>query len=1231
VRYGKPIGLFSGGILAIAVAGGCDQKPTRQMELAHVTSAPAPLTNKVFPGNTTSPAAISDLEPLFNIRSLNDRPTESTNHTVRVQGKVLDEQSGEFIVINDGTGTILAETHQAALPPVNELADLSGQPFSDGYAVSLKNATARLVTHRNGTNQDNAMSLLPPASLPQLTKVWMVRDLPAEKAAWHYPVRLRAVVTVNAHYKDYFFAQDDSAGITVRVPEISAGLNPGDLVDISGVSDPGGYSPIVLASNVTVIGSAPLPEARAETLFQLATGQDGSQWIEVRGVIRSATYNPTNGMAQLNLKDLSGAINVNVRADHEPLELLDAIVRIRGACGSKANEKREFVASELWASSLAEVQIEEPGLTDPLSQPAQPIASLNQFHPRQTLQHRLNVAGVVTLVDEEFFFIQDPDSGVRVQVATEGKVKPGDYVIAAGYPSLGEYGNLLQNAVFKVIGHRPVPAPLPLSTKNPLDPQLHDRWVQVQARFLHYSKIGSVDVLTLQLGNRIFDARFIAPVSMRMKTLQPGSLLQVNGIYRQLTDAARVPKSLQLAVPVEEDVRILEEPSWWTVSHATTVIGLMGAAIGTAILWVLLLRRKVQEQTASLKQSEQQFRSLVEQSLVGIYILQDNHIVYANPCLADIFGYAPEEILAPSHWDDLVFWEDRAKVREQIRRRIANETDSTHYHFRGRRKDGSVIQIEALGCRTEFKGRPAVLGMLLDITERKLAQDKIAEQARMLDLASDAIVVCDLEGRIQYWNQNAQRIYGWTAPQALGAPAFEKMCIPPDDFQQARKTLLLDHQWHGEFIHRDPHGGELIVAARWTLVLDSQGKPGSILTINTDISQQKKLEAQFLRTQRLDSIGVLAGGIAHDLNNVLAPILMSGQLLEMDPDIPLRRKMIATILASTHRAASLVKQILTFARGSGGVRHAVSPNRVLEEVRKILHETLPKSINLQITKATELRMITADATQLNQVLMNLCLNACDAMEQGGELAVTVTDVELPPHDHALGPGAKPGAYVVFSVTDTGIGMAPDIRERIFDPFFTTKPIGKGTGLGLSTALGIVKSHGGFIQVQSQPGRGSCFKVHLPVQSDHPPDTEKAPPETRLIHGKNELILVVDDEAPLRTIAKQMLTMFGYRVLTANNGQEAVALYQQHQDEIALVFTDMMMPVMNGAASIEALFRINPRIKIVAVSGLELENQVSPSSRPAVRAFIAKPYTAEKLLNVIREVLKEKTSETPAAA
>ncbi|MGA2853710.1 MAG: PAS domain S-box protein [Verrucomicrobiota bacterium] len=1130
-------------------------------------------------------------------------------------------------MVRDETGTILAETHQAILPKVKERVDLQGQPVLVGDSVSLKNAVAISLATGGSTNSEEIVSVKP-ANLPLLTKVWEIRDLPAEKAAWHYPVRLRAVVTVNTKANHYFFAQDDSAGISVLTDGISTNLNPGDLVNIEGASNPGSFSPIVLASNVTVTGSAPLPAARPETMFQLATGQDGSQWIEVLGVVRSMSY--SNGMARLNLRDLDGTIHVNVPAEREPVHLLDAIVHIDGACGSISDDRRQFVSFEMWASSLENVTVVEPGAPDPLSLTTQPIASLGQFHPRETLQHRVGVGGIVTYVDSvgsDFFFIQDADAGVRVEAPVNGRLKAGDYVIASGYPGSGSYGYLLQNAVFKVISHRQMPPPQRLTREKTVDPQLHDRWVQVEARFLHYSKIGDVDVLTLQIGNRVFDARIIEPVSARIKNLESGSLLQVTGIYRVLSDEARMPQSLQLAVPTGSEIKILEEPSWWTVEHAIMVIGIMGAGIGAAFLWVLMLRRKVRQQTASLKQSESKFRSLVEQSLVGVYIIQGDHFVYVNPRKAAIFGYTPEEMTASGYKiAETVHPDDLQMVQEQIRRRIDSETTTAHYSFRGRRKDGSIIHVEVLGSRTEFGGKPAVMGMIMDVTERKLAQDKIAEQARMLDLASDAIIVSDLEDRIVYWNQSAQRIYGWTAQQAVGGVAFEKMRISPAEFHKARQALLQDGQWHGEFTYADQHGGEIIVESRWTLVHDPQGKPNSILAINTDITRSKKLEAQFLRTQRLESIGVLAGGIAHDLNNVLAPILMSGHLLEMNPDTPERGKWISSILTSTQRAANLVRQILTFARGTDGRRAPMQPRQLLDELRKILTETLPKSIHLRINDAPDARMIVADPTQLHQVLMNLCINARDAMPNGGELTIAVANAEVDEHDATINGKVRPGSYVVFSVTDNGTGMTPEIRERIFDPFFTTKEIGKGTGLGLSTALGIVKSHGGFINLDSKPNQGSCFKVYLPVylpaQTDAQPGADKRRNDTAILRGNNELIMVVDDEAPVRNIATQTLKIFGYRVVTANDGAEAIACYVRQKDEIALVLLDMMMPVLDGPATIHALEEINPEIKIIAASGLTSEGQVAS---PTVRFFLPKPYTAEKMLNAVHEVLHPNTA------
>jgi len=1219
------IRLFLISALAVTIMAGCGRQRAVNMQTSGRDSSPSPSATYSSTTNQYGLPTVYASIPLRTIISLNSGSmAESENTVVRVRGMVLDERPGEYIVVYDGTGTMFADTHQAVLPAVRERVELLGQTVSDGYSIALKNVVATSLA-TGSTNIDRTVPSAKPAKLPLLTKVWEIRDLTAEKAAWNYPVQLRAVVTVNAHYKDYLFVQDDTAGITIRIPTNSPSLKPGDMLKVEGVSDPGNFSPIVMATKVTVTGSGRLPEAKPETMFQLATGQDGSQWIEVRGVVRSMSY--TDNIVQLNLNDLSGMIAVKVPAALEPLSLLDSIVTIKGACGSISDEKRQLVRSVMWASSLGDVHVEEPGVANPFSLPVQPIASLNQFHPRLTLQHRINFAGLVTMIDSDSFFLEDAQAGVRVLALPDDRLKAGDYVMASGYPGPGDYGYVLRNAIFKVVSHRELPPPQMLTVGNNLDPQWHDRWVQMDALFLHHTKIDGDDVLTLQTGDRVFEAKCLEPVTDRIKNLESGSLLQVTGLYRVLADEARVPRSFQLTLSSQQDIQILGEPSWWTVEHTTNVIGIMSVIIGATFLWVMMLRRKVREQTASFQESERKFRMLVEQSLVGVYIIQDQRFVYVNPRMAEIFGYSPEEMIASCMMIDVVFPEDRPLVQNQIFRRLSGEIDFAHYFFRGLRKDGSLIQIEVLGRHTGFRDKPAVLGMLMDITERKLAEDKIAQQARMLDLAGDAIIVSNLENRIVYWNQSAQRIYGCTAQEAVGGIAFEKMRIDPAEFQKAKEALLQDYKWHGEFHHRDPGGGEIIVEARWTLVHDSQGKPESILAINTDITQAKKMEVQFLRTQRLESIGVLAGGIAHDLNNIFSPILMSCQLLEMSPDESDRHKLQETILVNTKRAADLVKQILTFARGTNGRRLPMHPHNLIEELRKILNETLPKSIKLQVNVTPHDATIAADNVQLHQVLMNLCINARDAMPRGGTLIMAVANVEVKQPRTLTSGEINPGQYVVFSVTDTGVGMTPQIRERIFEPFFTTKEMGRGTGLGLSTALGIVKSHGGLIHVSSEVRQGSCFQVYLPAMLDKQEVTPPVPLKSAsLIRGNNELILVVDDEAPVRSVAKQILQIFGYRVVTANDGQEAIACYLDHKDT-ALVLMDMMMPVLDGPGAIDALAQINPEIKIIGASGLTTENQVN---NPVVRAFLRKPYTAEDMLNAISEVLHSKNAGHPAA-
>lgn len=508
----------------------------------------------------------------------------------------------------------------------------------------------------------------------------------------------------------------------------------------------------------------------------------------------------------------------------------------------------------------------------------------------------------------------------------------------------------------------------------------------------------------------------------------------------------------------------------------------------------------------------------------------------------------------------------------------------------------------------------------LELAERKWAEQKIREQAALLDVATDAILVRDLHHHILFWNKGAERLYGWHKREVRGKSANEILYLEtPPIAQEIYRLVCEQGEWQGELQHVTKIGKEIVVESRWTLVRDALGQPKAILMVNTDITQKKLLECQFLRSQRMESIGTLAGGIAHDLNNILAPILMSVQLLKLQIPEGQGQQWLEIVEGSARRGSELIKQVLSFARGLDGEHGILQIRHLVTEIKTIAEETFPKSIQICTNLSRDLWATCGDATHLHQVLMNLCVNARDAMPNGGTLGIAADNVFISETDAQLHIDARMGAYVVITVSDTGIGIAPDILDRIFEPFFTTKDVGKGTGLGLSTVIGIIKSHQGFVTVSSKMGKGTQFKVFLPAV-DETINTLEA--DWELPAGKGELILVVDDEAPIREIAKNSLKTYNYRVLTANDGVEAIALYAQHRDDIRLVLVDMMMPLMDGANTIRVLQKINPQIKIVGSSGLVPSIPVPEMTLTGAQAFLPKPYTTQELLQTIHHLLQE---------
>jgi PAS domain S-box-containing protein len=501
--------------------------------------------------------------------------------------------------------------------------------------------------------------------------------------------------------------------------------------------------------------------------------------------------------------------------------------------------------------------------------------------------------------------------------------------------------------------------------------------------------------------------------------------------------------------------------------------------------------------------------------------------------------------------------------------------------------------------------------------ERKQTAQKIRQQAALLDVATDAIFVHDLDDPILFWNRAAEGLYGWSRAEAIGRKTQELWCEKNESLLQEALNHLMEHgSWEGELHQTTKSGREIIVESRWTLVKNFGNTPQSILVVNTDITEKKQLEAQFLRAQRLESIGTLASGIAHDLNNVLAPIMMTAQLLESQMQDERSRKLLPMLISNAKRGANLVNQVLSFTRGLEGERTVLQLKHLIIEIQQIIKETFPRSIEVMIRIPPNLWTVSGDATQLHQVLMNLCVNARDAMPDGGTLTILAENFLVDENYARMNIDAKIGSYVVVTVIDTGTGIPPEVLDRIFEPFFSTKQTGQGTGLGLSTVLGIVKSHGGFVNVQSKPGHGSQFQVYLPAQET----TEtKAEVEQSLPQGHGELILVVDDEPAIREITKTSLENYNYQAITASDGIEAIALYVENRPQISLVLTDMVMPVMDGMTTIRTLKKINPDVKIVAVSGLPTSDIIKNAQDIGIKAFLSKPYTANQLLQTISAV------------
>ncbi len=638
-------------------------------------------------------------------------------------------------------------------------------------------------------------------------------------------------------------------------------------------------------------------------------------------------------------------------------------------------------------------------------------------------------------------------------------------------------------------------------------------------------------------------------------------------------------------------------------------------------------RARLKKAEVSLQQSEERYR-IVTRATNDVIWEWDIHAgrFYLSENFRPTFGHESGEAgLATNDFFEFIHPDDRPKVVAGISTMLASGGSVWWSEHRLRRADGSYAHVFDRASIIYDPSRKPVrmVGVTIDISDRKQAEQKISVQGELLDKAHDAIIVLGDDRLVSYWNKGAEKIYGWAARDAMGKSLGELVFqgAASVHLENAMQAVETSGEWQGELAEVTRDGREIVIRSRFNISRDERGNPKAWLIIGTDVTERKQLEEQFIRAQRLESLGLLIGGIAHDLNNCIAPVSIGITMLRDENLSEEARGLLDMMETTTRRSVEMIRQVLTFARGGGGARTTFQVEPLARELVKILTDTFPKNITCRLQVAPDAWPISAIPTQLHQVLMNLCLNARDAMPSGGSITVSVANTMIDSNVLADQPMVSPGRFLCLSVTDTGTGISPENLRKIFQPFFTTKAPGKGTGLGLASSQAIIKNHGGFMEVESESGRGTTFKVLLPASATVI-RSPVVPAKADLPAGKGERILIVDDEATVQAIERATLENFGYRVVTAANGVEALSQIKSIPEPFDLVITDLAMPLMDGSELIAELRKIRPELKVIAASGSP-ERWSEFKEKYKLMELLAKPFTAEKLLQAVHLALAHK--------
>jgi PAS domain S-box-containing protein len=1069
----------------------------------------------------SSPAHISVVEPVpadpfaapaTRVRHLRQASeTKKSRHRVRVSGVVVRITAGHGLTLEDDTGVV--EVRPSRMIPVEpgDRIDVLGFVASGRDRPVLEDAVFRQAA--GASRSPNGSTEWPSATQERrvLHTTADVRNLTKDDAARGLAVRLQAVVTYYDASWSVMFVQDATGGIYV----VANGVKPfrarsGDLVEVVGRSDAGTFAPQIANPSLRVIGRGSMPAAAAASLEDVFSGRLDSQWVEAEGVVQSFSEDAQHAWLDIVAGRYRFRAHTADLSNRALLKsLVDARVRVRGACGTLFNRKGQLIGIQIYVPDVSYIAVIRPGMADPFSVPRRPVGSLLQFDPQAAPGHRVRVQGVVTLRQPKGLFIVDADDGLFIEGEVPDSLRPGDQVDAVGFPSPRELAPRLRGAVVRKIAAGPVPEATPITAADAASGNYDARLVRVQARLLDWSEHPGEQILMLQSGRTTFSAVLPSDTERNLEPLPRGSILELTGICSARADVVRdtvMLRSLRILLRSDSDIAVVEQAPWWNVERALAAGSVLGAGLLAALLWGATLRKRVRTQTERIR-VEMERQAALERRY------------------AELFENA----------NDIVFAHDL---------------------------DGRVLSMNAAGARA--------LGLQ-------------REDCASLDIFQ--LVVPEQHALVR---------------EAIARTASGGVVSP---FEQ---------QW----TVRDGRRLALEVSAR---PVNRDGAVVSIEAIARDVTDRKQLEEQLRQAQKMEAVGRLAGGVAHDFNNLLGVITGYGELLRRQISDEQAHGRLDQIMNAADRAARLTRQLLAFSRKQVMQPRVLDLNAVVGDVEKMLQRVVGEDVAIETVAGAGLGAVKADPGQIEQVIMNLVINARDAMPHGGRLTIETANAELDETYAATHPSARPGRYVVLAVSDTGVGMDAETQRHIFEPFFTTKPMDKGTGLGLATVYGIVKQSGGSIWVYSEVGRGTTFKIYLP-RVDEPVAARRHAATAAPVPRGSEVVLVVEDEDDLRKLVREILENAGYAVLEARHGAEALRLAEQHTGEIALVVTDVVMPGMSGPELVERLGRVRPASKVLYMSGYP-DGAISRGGvLEAGAPLIEKPFTSHGLASRLRQIL-----------